>query len=1204
VAPLDSVRNEFEEIIKNDLLGPWQGKDEVILQAPKSRYLVGMLAPIIIDAEETLPEEDEKGAIDDEGSNTSIGEEQIDSGDASEADEDKGTITNSVRPSSMGLRCQVGNEVLELKAVAKWGRYIADNSTNPDGTTVKQYTREQVIEPVKIDLRKENSKYSLANGLAEFSVEVIRDKNRKIIEIALLNSQKAQKKAPATSWMYQVEFELSADNEAEVFLPSSDVIEEGIDESDEELRRLSLLYRNRLEFAIGRACSASSIHNPKSRKATKVFTTWLPTVDVPQTRAFGSSNLLVSMKKLAEATTDELDKGLRSLIQNYAIWIDEQEVNSKKLPQNLPAVAIDPIANARWTKQRLEEGLNLLLEKSDHGDQARKAFAFMNQAMYEQRIHSEIGIIRASDPDITFEDAKQSVTSMGDSAAAWRPFQLAFILKQIPAMVKPESAIRSGQSANAELLFFPTGGGKTEAYLGLSAFTFAIRRIQNLIETKEGVINGGEGVGVLMRYTLRLLTSQQFVRATTLVCAAELIRQSDPKTWGSEPFRIGLWVGSNVSPKSYEDAKRQIEDARQDDGTAHGLTVLQVKRCPWCGTPIRPKSDLIAKDSLRRVFVYCGDQTGGCPFSATSIEGLPLLTVDEEIYRYPPTFLLATVDKFARLAREGQAASLFGYVNEKCERHGFRHEDTIKVVCSDANSHAPKVAENLAASNTVKVSRLRPPDLVIQDELHLISGALGTAVGLFESVIDIASSWKTVDGQNVKPLVVASTATVRNAEQQVRRLYGRGIEVFPPQVLDIEDTFFSKEVEISEENPGRRYMGICAPGIRMIISQIQIFTILQLAAQKLFDQYGNDADAYMTSVAYFNATRELAGMRRHLDDSVATKVSNRHNPHGLKRRTSSVLNVGELTSRISSADIASTLDTLGLGFEPEKDSSAAKESIEQAIKNAKAEGKKFIPPKRVTRPFDVVLATSMLQVGVDVPRLGTMLVVGQPKNTAEYIQASSRVGRSPDKHGPGLVLTLANWARPRDMAHFEQFDFYHRTFYSNVEALSVTPFSDASLERGLTAVLVSAARIIDAVSTVKSLSPNLGAGKAKDKRNEVLDQILDEIVSRSIIASQSDEIGEKVRIKLTNRIDRWVQKSEEGIAYQAKKDKNQVLTSLLISPEEVRDTAENRMFRVANSMREVQAELNLIYNRIIGSSPDFHGGPKWNFPKAKKDLDD
>lgn len=1204
MASLDSVRNEYENLIKNDLLGPWQGPDEVILQAPKSRYLVGMLAPQIIDAEEILPEADEKGNALDEESTTSIGEEQIESGDATEEDEDKGIVTNSVRPSSMGLRCQVPKEISKLIAVAKWGRYIGENKTNNDGTSVKEFHREQIIEKKEIDLNLKHSEYFLANSLAKFSVDITTEKDRKIIEIALINNQKTEKKAPATSWMYQTEFELYGPDNDAIFLPSTDVLEDGILETDEELKRLSLLYRNRLEFAIGRSCSASAEFDESSRRAKKVFTSWLPCVDIAQTRAAGSKNLLTSMKKLAEASIQDLNDGLRNLLVDYESWINDQENQAKKLPKNLSQVAIDPIANARWTLKRLEQGIDLLTEDSPVGKFARQAFSFMNEAMYQQRIHSEIGIIRASDPDITYEQAKQEVLAQGDNSASWRPFQLAFILKQIPLIVKPDNPLRSGQTANSELLFFPTGGGKTEAYLGLSAFTFAIRRLQGEIETGEGKLNGNEGVAVLMRYTLRLLTSQQFVRATTLVCAAELIRQSDTKTWGEEPFRIGLWVGSNVSPKTYEDARSQIESARQDDGTAHGLTVLQVKRCPWCGTPIRPKSDLIAKNSLRRVFVYCGDQNGSCPFSATSKEGLPLLTVDEEIYRFPPTFLLATVDKFARLAREGQAASLFGYVNEKCERHGFRHEDTIKSVCSDASSHAPKADENLPASNTLKVTRLRPPDLIIQDELHLISGALGTAVGLFENVVDIASSWITKDKKDVKPLIVASTATVRNAEQQVRRLYGRGIEVFPPQVLNIEDTFFSKEVEISEENPGRRYMGVCAPGIRMIISQIQIFTILQLAAQKIFDEFGNKADAYMTTVAYFNATRELAGMRRHLDDSVANKVSNRNNIHGMKRRTSNVLQIGELTSRISSADIASTLDALGLGFEPDKDSSAAKEAVEMAIKKAKDEGKKFIPPKRGTRPYDVVLATSMLQVGVDVPRLGAMVIIGQPKNTAEYIQASSRVGRSPEKHGPGLVLTLANWARPRDMAHFEQFDFYHRTFYSNIEALSVTPFSDASLERGLTGVLISAARIIDAISQTKSLSPNLGAGKAKDKRNEILDKIVDAIVERSVIASQSDQIGEKVRIKLSNRVDRWVQKSEEGIAYQAKKDNKQVLTSLLISPEEVRDTLENRIFRVANSMREVQAELNLIYSRSIGGNPDFHGVPKWNFPKAKGDLSD
>jgi hypothetical protein len=389
----------------------------------------------------------------------------------------------------------------------------------------------------------------------------------------------------------------------------------------------------------------------------------------------------------------------------------------------------------------------------------------------------------------------------------------------------------------------------------------------------------------------------------------------------------------------------------------------------------------------------------------------------------------------------------------------------------------------------------------------------------------------------------------------------------------------------------------------MIIAQIQIFTIMLLAGQKLLDEHGDDADAYMTAVAYFNATRELAGMRRHLDDSVTTAVSDGRTISGLKRRTTGQLTVGELTSRISSSEIAETLDKLGFRFDPEQDSTAAREKWATEAKAAKAQGKKMPRTERTIWPFDVVLATSMLQVGVDVPRLGLMLVVGQPKNTAEYIQASSRVGRSATEHGPGLVLTLANWARPRDMAHFEQFDYYHRTFYSHVEPLSITPFSDASLDRGLTAVLVSCARIFDAMTAQSSMSPNEGASFAHIRRADVLDRIVSAVVSRSEIAASSQKTAQLVGAKLVNRIDQWAQRAlQEGLSYQKKKSKTQNLTPLLVSPEEMMLKADSAMFRVPNSMREVQPEINLISPSSLLVNKTHAGVPKWGF-RAKTEGD-
>ena len=400
-------------------------------------------------------------------------------------------------------------------------------------------------------------------------------------------------------------------------------------------------------------------------------------------------------------------------------------------------------------------------------------------------------------------------------------------------MTDPTAPLRSAEhQARVELLFFPTGGGKTEAYLGLAAYTFAIRRRQGVVESADGPLDGRDGVAVLMRYTLRLLTAQQFQRATALVCAAELARREDEATWGVEPFRIGLWVGTDVSPKRFEEADEQLTKANEYG--SHRLTVLQIQRCPWCGTPITA-AQVKADATVRRVFVHCGDDLARCPFAKGGqvAEGLPVLTVDEEIYRLTPAFVIATVDKFARLAREGEAASLFGYVSRRCGRHGYVHPDYA--ACNIGPPHTRPTAGHPAA--TVRpVGRLRPPDLIIQDELHLITGALGTAVGLFEVAVETLSSWETPDGKPVRPLIVASTATVRNAHEQVRGLYGRQVEIFPPQVLDVADTFFSREVPIDRDNPGRRYVGVSAQGVRLSSAEIRVAEVLLSAGQLLFDR--------------------------------------------------------------------------------------------------------------------------------------------------------------------------------------------------------------------------------------------------------------------------------------------------------------------------------------------------------------------------------
>jgi len=598
-----------------------------------------------------------------------------------------------------------------------------------------------------------------------------------------------------------------------------------------------------------------------------------------------------------------------------------------------------------------------------------------------------------------------------------------------------------------------------------------------------------------------------------------------------------------------------------------------------------------------RLFCPRGEGVDACVFSRrVNPEGLPILTVDEEIYRYPPSLVIATVDKLAQLPWSGYAGSLFGRVRARCQRHGYRHADLDdRIGCGqrhNAKGQLPKVVSE-------PVVRLRPPDLIIQDELHLISGALGTTVGLFEGAVSELTSWpvSTPDGPVAAgPVIVASTATTKRADAQVRALYGRRLSIFPPQVLDVADTFFSRQVPLSREAPSRRYLGMCAHGVRLKAAEIRLAEILLLAGQTLFDRHGAPADPYMTMVGYFNATRELAGMRRYLDDDVTTRVRRNGARRGMSDRIArarGLLTITELTSRVSSGDIAAVLNQLEYGFDPETDTNVRWAARTAELRAARAEHRDpVLPPLPDPLPVDVVLATSMLQVGVDVSRFGLMVVTGQPKNTAEYIQASSRVGRTAE--APGLVVTLYNWSRPRDLAHFEDFEHYHATFYRQVEALSVTPYARRSLDRGTAATMIAAVR-----HAADGDSVNAAAGRVN------LDGALVEAVGERLLARAERAGGERARDYLTERLgrlrDAWAgrQGGEYPLGYQGRREDQQTYVGLL-DPAGIGPWGD---LTVARSMRETENEINLL---VPGTDlTDLAvGAPPWTFAPAVPDAPD
>jgi len=460
----------------------------------------------------------------------------------------------------------------------------------------------------------------------------------------------------------------------------------------------------------------------------------------------------------------------------------------------------------------------------------------------------------------------------------------------------------------------------------------------------------------------------------------------------------------------------------------------------------------------------------------------------------------------------------------------------------------------------------RPPDLIIQDELHLISGPLGSLVGLYETAVDELCSWE-VGGVRVRPKVIASTATIRRAGDQVARLFDRKLAVFPPPGLDARDSFFALQRDRPEEQdskPGRRYLGVCAPGRRYKQVLIRVYVAqLRAAWEVLGRQPGEDADAYMTLIGYFNSLRELGGMRRLVEDDVQSRLFRAD--HDSRGR----LIIEELTSRKSAAEIPATLDQLGV------------RRLSQEKRKQRQDGVREAPS------IDVLLATNMISVGVDVQRLGAMVVAGQPKSTSEYIQATSRVGR---QH-PGLVLTVYNWARPRDLSHYETFSHYHRTLYRQVEALSVTPFAPRALDRGLTGVLASLLRLSGPV-----WNPNPAAGLVDPADPKAAR------AREAIRARADDQVGhqaaEDLAERITVRLQEWKAQADIGqrrLVYR-RRGKSDSDVSLLQEPG-IEGWSD---WTVPTSMRNVELAVPLAL-RSTAISP---ASDAWEAPEKSAPLPD
>jgi hypothetical protein len=1113
------VRSQLIEALRLDLVGPGRATpyaDEGLPQSPSRWYLTGFLAPI--DASDEQRRDETAG---DEA------DEQDEAGGVDDATEvDRSSAKTAFFPSSAGVSVLVPPKTKTLDVTVRWGDYKRE--TRKEGDVWVRTARESKVtlnvpthtpKPAEAALPQSDGLKVVLSvrpvGKIAGADELV--EGTRSASVFLVNHRKpAPDDRRDEGYAFQVELEVSS---AEGFTARPDLRGIKTDEWDERVSDLQ--FRNACEFAVGHGVATEN-DSVGGAPCKLVRTCWIPLAEVERVEPAKISAIELGMEKLADlADITAAKAALAELPKLYSTWIEAQRRGAPTRPQRRADTAAELLKSASRAAKRIEAGIACLADP-----QVLEAFRLANKVM-ARSARQRFGAMQGIDP------AKVTPPT-------WRPFQLAFILLNLPGIVDPKDTDRD----TIDLLFFPTGGGKTEAYLGLSAFTLVLRRLRN-----PGL--SGAGVSVLMRYTLRLLTLDQLSRAATMICALELERQDDVPKLGPWPFEIGLWVGQAATPnKMGKKGDSNPESARAKTTAFKNKerkpSPIPLENCPWCGEKFTPNCFRLERggrpDPDQPTDLRIGCANRACVF--TRDRALPIVAVDEPIYRRLPCFLIATVDKFANLPWVGEVGAFFGRV-ERADKEGFYGP------CDPAQG--------------TRLERLMPPpDLVIQDELHLISGPMGTMVGLYETALDELCSRK-VDGRTVRPKIIASTATVRRATTQIRALFGRtAVDVFPPPGPDRRDSFFAQTLS-SDKSNARQYVGIAAQGRSPKVIFLRSVLALMATAQKAHDEAGgkrnkaNPADPYMTMLGYFNSLRELGGCRRILEDEVQTKLVDRSRrcrvgeTEGLFADRKKFSAVVELTSRVSTDMVADAKRRLARAHDEDDH-------------------------------VDTAIATNMISVGLDITRLGLMVVFGQPKTSAEYIQATSRVGREEQK--PGLILTLLNIHKPRDRSHYERFGFYHTTFYRSVEATSVTPFSPRALDRGLAGALVALAR-----HGLEQMTPPRGAEQVLALRTQ-LDTVIDVLIARAVVHTshtpeEERELRQKVRERCQDLLDEWARiagdykQQSTPLHYQTwELGGGKALIHHFLDPELKTLPPRFRKFRANRSMRDVEPSVNLWLKRL------------------------
>lgn len=1058
------VPEDLLKSAKASLVGPGADEEE-LPDRPNEIYVLGLLFP-----HDTEPEVDDFDTPDSPSGRGDRSDSHGASGTGRGSD-DAPEREHAVQhlPSSIGIRCRVAPGTNAISAEVRFATYERTASgwkRRPEKRTVS------ISGGGKEDMRNADG-----GELASLTWRTEDDNDASggvILSVFLSNSMKkysgigpGSRDKKCEQILFQPSIRLKG--KAGSFVDSGATADRRLLMPDEI--PLEMLYRKQKVYARGYGCSADWDRDGAS--PAHVFTDLMPHYQSKWIE-FGSESddslpSSIDMVDVHEAADQQdLYDMLKDIPEKYSRWLSAEESAARDIDNDDFRTALsDNVRQCNRIRARIVDGLELLRDPANRD--VYDAFKVTNRVMLWQmsrykwagrRFKSGGGGGPPPDPLVR-------------GINMWRPFQVAFLLMNLRGIADAASDAGRRDRETADLLWFPTGGGKTEAYMALAAFTMVLRRLR-----RSGG-DDGAGVSIIMRYTLRLLTVQQFERAATLICALEHFRRRDPLTLGTEPFLIGLWVGASLTPNKPEHSASALGGSGGGDGGDRGWRTgspSQLIFCPWCGSGMSHANYRVDRRKTGWTIARCLDQ--GCDFYSDDPlddkRALPVLTVDFDIYRRCPSLIISTVDKFARLPWKPEASSLFGIVDRKCSRCGY--------LTTTSDHRESRHRESQGGGEATHVGRLAPPDLIIQDELHLITGPLGTMVGLYETAVDYLCSFEAADEK--RPKIVASTATISGAEGQIHKLFDRkDVSIFPCPVARPDNMFFWWE----SRTDGRLYAGVSYSHRSAKFTMARLYAaLLQRTGEiKSCSADATAVDPYWTLVGYFNSIRELGGATRLVEDDI------RDNIRSLSERSSSsprsLSDPVEITSRVTGQDIREVRRRLELG-------ASSEESL------------------------DVLLATNMISVGIDIERMGLMAIAGQPKTMSEYLQASGRIGRRKDV--PGAVFTLFNPYKPRDLSHYEGFVGDHLKLQQSVEPAGITPFSGPAVDRAIHAVMISMIRL-----TIPSMSGNCDAENLEQNTGEI-DAIKGAILDRYASVEDEDANGEKYgqfRAKLDRFVDNWRQ---------------------------------------------------------------------------------